>query len=318
MHPPRQFRHLTGPSLMASVMLALTEGCTHKDLLVDTGLIGTPLVAVRYEWNQYESQHPEGMANLFYLSDFPSDSYWRMDFRPDGGTVRIPPAVYDAVTFNNDTENVIFTHIDDLNYFTFSTSEIDTGDIPSDQLPFPPQRLFRQPDRMWSDFRDGIEIKQTSYTDTITFSPKRITRDYHIEMNEIENLQSALRYYAVISDLTSSYRPSLRSQVGEAVSMGGFMSPMDATTLSSTVISFGMSPKSSQSRLAVYMWLADGQRKVYHYDITDQILEAPDSMNLMIRVKGPSLPDIKPGEGGNSGDGLDVGVDNWDIIDIEL
>ena len=41
-------------------------------------------------------------------------------------------------------------------------------------------------------------------------------------------------------------------------------------------------------------------------------------MDLVIRVKGPTLPEMKPDTEGGSGGGLDVGVDDWDIIDIEL
>lgn len=304
---------------MTATTLALMQGCTHKNLNDSPDFIGRPLVSVTYDWNTTESFLPEGMANLFYQTSSASGSYWRSDFRPEGGTVRMPAGEYNAITFNNDTENVLFSDIDNFSELTFSTSPIDIGNIPDDMLPFPPQRLFRQPDRMWSDTKTSIEIKSAILRDTVCFNPQRITRDYHIEMSDIENLKSALRYYAVISDLASSYLPASQESSGETVSMGGFMSPIDATTLSSTVTSFGMSEESTHSRLAVYMWLADGQHKVYHYDVTDQIVNAPDPMNVEIRVKGPSLPEITPGEGeGGSGGGLDVGVDDWDIIDIEL
>lgn len=307
-----------GLSLMVPLTLACLAGCTHKELIYDESAIGRPMIYVAYDWDPSETDLPEGMANLFHALGQGPGNYWRCDFRPSGGTVRFPTGVYDALIFNNDTENILFTDIDDFSEFTFSTSPIDTGGVPSDQLPFPSQKLYRQPDRMWSDVRYGIDIMATLTTDTIRFKPKRITRDYHIEMTDIVNLQSALRYYAVLSDLTASYSPARQRQTGPTVSMGGFMSPIDSSSISTTVTSFGMARDSSQSRLAIYLWLADGERKAYLYDVTDQIREAPDSMDLVIRVKGPTLPEMKPDPEGGSGGGLDVGVDNWDIIDIEL
>ena len=317
MHHILHIATLGGSSLMTLLMSVCLTGCTHKELIEDIGIIENPLIAVDYDWNQAETTLPDGMANLFYPIDHDPGSYWRSDFRPAGGTVRMPKGAYDAVTFNNDTENILFSDIDNISEFSFSTSPIVIGDIPAEQLPFPPQKLYGQPDRMWCDIKREIEIRSTVATDTVSFIPKRITRDYHIEMTDITNLQSALRYYAVLSDLTACYSPIKQRQTGPAVSMGGFMSPLDSSSLSSTVTSFGMASDSPHSRLAVYMWLADGERKVYLYDVTDQILQAPDSMNLVIRVKGPSLPEIKPGEGGGGG-GLDVGIDDWDFIDIEL
>lgn len=304
---------------MIPMVICAMSGCRHKDIIEDIGQDGLPLVSVEYEWANTELYRPEGLANLFYSTHPSSQSYWRSDFRPSGGTLRLPADNYDAVAFNNDTENIIFSEIDNLNTFSLSTPEIDTSGIPDDQLPFPQQRLYRQPDRMWVALRKDIDIEESVEPQVIIFSPRRITRDYHVEMTGIEHLESALRYYAAISDLSPEFRICSLSPTGNAATVGNFMLPIDDTSISTTITNFGANPESEHQRLAVYMWLADGARKVYLYDVSDQIINAPDSMNLVIRVKGPSLPEITPGEGGSGGDGgLDVGVDNWDFIDIEL
>ena len=306
-----------GLRLMIPALMGILSGCDHKDLLIDEPAILNPLITVSYDWVKTPYTLPNGMANIFYPVGHDPGSYWRSDFRPEGGMVRMPGGEYIAVTFNNDTEIVRFSGIDAISGFIFHTPPVDTGNLAADQLPFPPQRLYRQPDRMWSDTLRDINILSTSDRDSVSFHPRVITRDYHIEMTDIVNLQSALRYYAVISDLSASYSPELQQPAGDAVCMGGFMSPMDSSTIISTVTSFGMSPRSQKCRLAVYMWLADGAKKMYQYDVTDQIKEAPDSMNLVIRVKGPELPYIKPDQG-DGGGGLDIGIDDWEFVEIEL
>lgn len=307
-----------GSLMMIPVALCGMTSCTHKDIIEDIGQSGLPIVNVEYDWANTEIDRPDGLANLFYSSHPEIQSYWRSDFRPTGGSLWLPADNYDVVAFNNDTENIIFSDIDDFDKFTFSTSQIDTSNIPEDQLPFPPQKLYHQPDRMWANLRKEIIISDASTSQTIILSPRRITREYHIEMTEIENLESALRYYAVVSDLSHEFSVAKFSQTGPASTIGNFMQPIDKSTISTTITNFGVNRESEQQHLAVYMWLADGARKAYVYDVTDQIREAPDSMNLVISVKGPSLPQITPGTGGSGGGGMDVGVDNWDIIDIEL
>ena len=53
---------------------------------------------------------------------------------------------------------------------------------------------------------------------------------------------------------------------------------------------------------------------MFEFGVADFISDAPDPLDVHISVKGVSLPSVE----GGSGSGMDVGVDNWDIIDIEL
>ncbi len=310
---------LLGSSMMIPLAICGTTGCRHKDIIDDIGNSMHPIVRVDYEWDNNELFRPDGLANLFYLSDSDQGNYWRSDFRPEGGNLRLPAGQYNVVAFNNDTENILFSGIDHLEQLTFSTPILDTSSIPEDQLPFPPQKLYTQPDRMWASLRKGVQVDNTLELQSLVLKPKRITREFHIEMTDIGNLESALHYYACLSDLTSSFKADEMMQTGPSVTMGNFMHPIGGSSLSSTITSFGVNKNSSEQHLAIYMWLSDGERKVYLYNVTDQIHEAPDSMNIQIKVKGPILPEIIPGEGESGGTGgMDVGVDNWDFIDIEL
>lgn len=78
---------------------------------------------------------------------------------------------------------------------------------------------------------------------------------------------------------------------------------------------FGPATDALPHTLSIYVWLADGQKQVYAYDVSDIVNNNPDSLMLTIRVSGLRLPDVKPDPDGG---GMDVDIDNWTVENIEL
>lgn len=78
---------------------------------------------------------------------------------------------------------------------------------------------------------------------------------------------------------------------------------------------FGPTAAEMPHTLSIYVWLADGQKQVYTYDVSDIVNSNADSLMLTIRVSGLTLPDVKPDPDGG---GMDVDIDNWTVENIEL
>lgn len=310
--------HTTLRALLSLCAAIILTACDHKELTIGPNPNDGALVKVEYSWSPTEPFRPEGMANIFYSTSRPHSGYWRYDCSPEGGATRLPADTYHVVSFNNDTENVIFEGIESFEALTFSTLRENTNGIPDNQLPSPPQKLFRQPDRMWSASECDVALG-TDPSSSVILNPHRITCDYHLRVVEIGNLQSALRYYAAVSGLAGEYKMAVFSPAGDPVTMGGMMTPIDNSTIGVTITNFGLYPDTESVELSIYLWLADGSRKIYRYHIMEQIITAPDPHEVVIEVRGPELPEIKPGDNpGGSGSGIEVGVDDWDVIDIEL
>ncbi|MBD5267691.1 MAG: DUF5119 domain-containing protein [Bacteroides sp.] len=303
-------------------VLAMTvAGCAHKDLIMPepNAPMGPPLT-IEYIWDRQEQFRPEGMANLFFPVDADNGRYWRFDCADIGSVTYLPIGCYNVISFNNDTEHVRFSELEAFSTITLSAYPIDISDASGEGLPVSGQPIYSQPDRVWVATSDNLNVTGIG-EETIKLYPRRVTREYHVEVTDIENMASVASCYVALSDLAESYVPAEDMTAGRAVTMISQMSALDSSTMWGTVVNFGLCNDVGQTRLSLYMWLADGTRKVYSFEVFEQIMSAPDPMNVVIKVKGPSLPVVTPG-GGDSGNGggggFDVGVDDWDNVDIEL
>ena len=76
---------------------------------------------------------------------------------------------------------------------------------------------------------------------------------------------------------------------------------------------FGPAPENSGNLLSLYVWLLDGKKQVFTFDVSDTVGSVPPGADLAIRISGIKLPEAQ----GSTGD-MQVGVDNWEYVDIEL
>lgn len=60
----------------------------------------------------------------------------------------------------------------------------------------------------------------------------------------------------------------------------------------------------------------DGHNYYFKFDVTESILNAPDPLDIHLRL-GPITIPLLSGSGSGDG-GLDVGVDDWDFIIIDM
>ena len=292
--------------------LVAAAGCEHKGL-VEREPEAAARVVVDFGWAPAEAMRPEGMACLFFPSAGASGHYWRADCAPGGGVAYVPPGEYDVVAFNNDTRDVLFSSLEDFaTVALWATPLIPDGALPVDGLP-----LCCQPDMVWTATAERFMVTGTA-ADTLRLAPRRATRTYHVEVDEIEHRESTVNYYFAITHLAQGYMPATGAAAGSDVAMGAALEPAGSDNLTGTLLNFGPGCHHIGPRLNVYMWLADGTRRVYSYVVAEQISSAPDSMDVWIKVKGPALPEVTPGGGTGTGGGFDVGVDDWEHVDIEL
>lgn len=62
------------------------------------------------------------------------------------------------------------------------------------------------------------------------------------------------------------------------------------------------------------MVIKDGRRFCYEFDVTDQVREAPDPMEVLLMVRGLSIE--KPDTGGEAG--FEVSVDGWQTVTVNI
>ena len=273
---------------------------------------------VTFDWNQAPDAQPEGMGVLMFPKgrDFSS----RYDFRPAGGTATIHDGDYDIITLNNDYTQVLVLNDNDYSTLTLTTTEANPADgasVLSQGMAQPPrgrsegQPVMTAPETIWTD---ALPDRHCHNGGTLTLTPRRVTATYRVTVDSIENLKSAAQASMAISGLALGYSPADSTAIDYTVTVPGKLRKSGQTSLTGTLVNWGKAPGANTVYLYVYIWLTDGTKRMYEFDVTGQVTESETKPDANIHVTGIELPEIENTVSG----GMDVAVDNWETIYIEL
>lgn len=279
-------------------------------------------VTVHFDWHEAPEADPEGMSTLFY--PVPTGRYWSFNFYPKGGKARIPLNNYNVVTYNNDTESVVVSDDSSFGTLTLTTRPVPITDglretyegapPPRNREQEEGQTVRRQPDTVWSSTAEDFHASAVS---ALTLVPRRVTAIYTINIINISNLHSVSKASISLSGLVGEFRPATGAKTSPAVILPGSVNKSSDSTLSGIINTFGCSSQTDRNMLRLYIWLTDGSKHVYEWEVSHQIHLSPHPMDANITVEGPDLPDLTPMPPTGSG-GMEVDVDNWEVIKIEL
>ncbi len=303
------------------VVAASLSGCTYIRLNCDCDCEdGDSNVNVVLEWKSDPDTPPEGMSALFYPED--GSPYWRFELPLKGGEVALPAGIYNVMSFNNDTSTILFENQDDYGMSLITCRQARLSDSLSDEWNFrqPPrdadeeiQPVISQPDQVWAASKETF-VASESYQ-TLTLQPARMTARYNVRVTEVTNAANVYRSGMAITGLSAGRYLSSLELIPFDATVGGKIEPDSDSSFSGTLNAFGRIKDRGKCRLWLYFYLRDGKKMAYEFDVTDIVENAPDPYNVDINITGISLPDI-PVSAPDSG--LDVGLDEWDTVEIEL
>lgn len=312
-----RLRLLTGIALCSTLL----SGCIYDDLSDCPGMFYGN-VRVEYHWDHAPDASPQGMACCFFPRD--GGDVWVFDLPGrNGGEIKIPSGEYSFVSFNDDTSEITFSNSDDYSRMSASTSAgrlisgAVPGEVDSSQLPqlsdVAAQPVKRCPDMMWSYACGQVDIRAGNRNSVIPAHPRPIVRNYHYDITGVVNLQGVARMSGAISGMASEVILSDGSPEGEAAILPFGAMRQGADAIHGDFLTFGPAAGTG-NYLFLFVWLTDGRRYVYRFDVTRQVTEAPDPMDVWLRISGLELPESHPGEAG----AFDVTVDGWTTIIINL
>ncbi len=250
---------------------------------------------VEDDWRLAPSATPEGMAYIFF--PYGENCCWRFDFPgKKGGDADLPDGDYNVLTFNDDTSGILFDNSESYRDFTFycRTGALYDGLGGTIDNPLGPpvaangEKVNICPDMLWCDAVNTFEL----YPDGTA----------------VERTQN--------SGMAASLRPSDMWRGTEPVTLPLKASPETDCIISGRFFTYGLpSEPSAPNTLSLYIWLTDGRKLCYEFDVTEQARTAPDRMNVEIIIDGLSLPEVEnPKPGGT----FDVSVDGWTTIIIDI
>lgn len=280
-------------------------------------------VNVKFMWDDSIQTLPEGM-NIYFFPAGEHEKIWRFNIpSSDEGKVELPTGVYNVICCNADTRNIDFTEVNSFQTFSASTLiSADAGE--TDEEPF-----ARNPDMLYGGITEnlritecGIEYLTPGHTVKhcgeylLRIWPEQIVSRYNVILRNVDNLSSVKSIKGSVKGMASGWNISSGKPIPPAARMSLPLKAVSEHEAFGTFLNFGASPECSQTLVLLFS-LTDGTSVEFSGDISGQIANSSDPKNIDIIIDGLKVPDSgKDPIGGDSG--LDVGVDGWSVVIINL
>lgn len=313
---------------------------------------GWRYVRIEFDTIMVPDADPEGMTLALYPSD--GSSPWTFQFTGlEGDVIEIPNGDYSVLAYNNDTYRTIVENPERFSDCAFTTPEgqvfeglsplieiADPGDLRGAIPGGPPdgeEEIRRVPQMMWCGVIDDLDIDADG---TVTVdgevipgssmeSPKeeypvvtvklaQAVANVTVNISNVANLSSINQLCGIVTGVSGSYRCASGLPENDPVAMPFSINKVEGSddTLTAKFRIFGKSDVNRQSWMLLYVWLNGGERFYYKFNVTDMILNAPDPKDIHINFSGITIPESIGDQ--TSGGGLDVGVDGWNYVIIDI
>ncbi len=306
----------------------LTSGCTQKDLNNDAPTTIAENVEVIFDWRKAPDKKASTMLLYLYPENHKLMNYWFKNV--DGGPIKSYGGKHTAICHTNDdtyAHHLRNQHAhNEFEIYTDNSTMLIGQGISTRSLPraegTEDEPLRNTPTMIYGAQDSELDIKVTSFAQTITLYPEELVCHYTIEFVDVENLKNAdLRIDGTISSLAGGYYPGRMSATSEAVSYTFTLAADEQlTSLRSDFLTFGL-PVGEQRphKVCLYIAMKNRNGNFYTFDVSDQVNNAPDPRNVNIKIYGLKLPEVPddptppPVQGGVS-----VEINTWDIIHFDL
>lgn len=310
--------------VLSSTSIVLTS-CRHKDLYMEEDL--TSRLEVVFDWRNAPDANPESMALYMYDSD--GQNPMRFIFsNKKGGEIKMPFGTRHAICMNGDMTDWARMRghegIETMEIFTHDAPAIGSRAEDSNGVPRPDgaenERIASTPGMMWGSRSDNFQIIPHNGTQTIILYPEECVCHYIVDVYDVTGLD-AVESSAVdgtISGMAEGYNHGQHSGTDSSATMKfDLMGDAEEEKLHGEFLTFGECPSNKTKHwLSLYMVLTDGTKWYHHFDVTDQVTNAPDPKHVHIIVRGLDLPE--PPSSGDSGTELGADVNEWQAINVDL
>ena len=249
----------------------------------------------------------------------------------------LPTGDYRFLMYNDDTSGVRFESGDDGTMVATSRPGHILEGLPgwsaSDTITYTREKVQICPDMMWSGSYSDVIVAydQLTYSDsTATYisrlsennpmqlvtRPQQIVSTYSYEILNVENLSGVKRMCAAMSGLAASLCVNNGLRSSQAVTLPVKAAKSGDNTIAGKFFTFGL-PRAARAPnlLYLFVWLTDGRQYVYEFDVTSQIVNAPNRLNVHVVVDSLSLPESIPDESVGT---FDPTVDGWTHVIVNI
>lgn len=148
----------------------------------------------------------------------------------------------------------------------------------------------------------------------ITLYPKEEICTYTYEIRRVTNLKSTTQLCGSLSGLAHGLFMGTEEIEHERVTVPFEAVSDGVSTVTGKFLTFGhCASHDPHTIFTLYVWMKDGKKLYYTFDVTDQVDNAPDPRHVHIIIDGLDLP--QPIE---DGDGFHVDIDDWQVVNEDI
>ena len=310
-----------------SLLVLLLSACNHKELCLQHP--HTVRLKVEYDWQNAPDASPKGMCVFFYPSE--GGNYIRADFSgKEGGYVEIPVGKYNVITYNNDTEAVMFANVNDYaGHQAFTREGSVLGPALGSMAPpdlklagVEQERVVITPDMLWGYSEEDVavvEMTTDGEENKLILFPEDLVCHYTYEIRNVNNLKHAVMMCASLSGMSGRLTFSNKELHPECVTIP-FEAKIDRenSLITGEFYTFGHHTDNNVHKMLLYVWMDDGQKLYFgaddeDFNLTYQVDTAPNPKRVHLVVDGLELP--LPIEDGN---GFRPSVDDWTNVNEDI
>lgn len=291
-------------------------GCERKEILCPGSEPYT--IDVRFMWDAAPEASVDGMTVYFY----PTDEYgrmWRFDIAGrDGGPVELPLGRYRMLAVNNDLPGITFSDGDMYDRLQANARRIDTSGLTGST-----GMLYRG-----VVYDVDVTICGVGYTrpdgsvkecpfGVVRCYPDSLATVYDVTLTGVVGMDRVRSASAALGGIASSVSIASGKTGDEVCRSEMQLQPWPETGMM-TGRTMGLGTPSGTPRfgLTVTVRCNDGKTLRKEFDVTDQVTGSPDPRNVHIIINGLEIPDTGP-DTPPEDVGMIVGVDGWQVIDID-
>lgn len=314
-------RHTVISLVILSLLVPLLTSCGHKDILCPGNEPHT--LTVKFMWEKAPEAAPDGMT-LYFFPAGEGTRVWRFDIAGrDGGKVELPIGAYRFLAVNNDLPGVMFSGEDAYGNFTANTRKNpDTG-------------LMRPTGMLYGGTVDHVEVTPCGIIYTtpegtikecrqglLRCHPDSLSCVYNVIFRRCEGMENIRTASACIQGEASSLRVAYSIPEGEPVATSFRLAreeQPDGDALAGSTTVLGTDTEHLPSvKLTLNVERTDGKHIAKSFDVTEQVVNSMNPRNVFIIITGVEIPagDTPDIPGGDVG--IDVGVDGWQTIEIDI
>lgn len=313
-------------SFAAIAMILGLNSCEHKELCYTHPHFST--IRVTFDWeNISEKERPEGMRVMFFPQKGTGDC-WIFDFPGgEGRTIELPQNYYRVISYNYDTEGIIWQNENSYLNFRAETEDVEAPDG---------SRATLTPSLLIGDYKTMINLADIPEDEerVVSLTPKKMVCHYTYEIHGVNSPEMITSIQASLSGMSGALIMAgdrLPDGLSESLLFDGIISKSEGV-ITGEFFTFGHTTLPEEANIfKLYLKYRSGKSYIISNNATKQVYAVPVTghigdvhITIYLENKLPPEPDIDDGGGDNEGgnttpdSGFDVGADDWSDVNTDI